>query len=84
MSRLLLVRTLGASEVRRRLDRLLELIGAASGSPRDTVLELLLSDEESVGLVKLSHDDSEDMRERCRREEEDDAVRVRLEGSAEA
>lgn len=71
MSRLFALGVLVAttSEVRRRLDR---VNCGASGSARDTRRELDLSDEESVGLVRLSHEDSEDKRERFLRGVNDD------------
>lgn len=78
----LLGRTLGTittsvdvCEERRRLDRLPELTWGSESTPtlRADRLELDLRDEERVGFVKLSQDDSEDSRDRCRRgtEEED-------------
>lgn len=75
------MRTFGTSEDRRRLDRLPELICDASGSARANRRELDLSDEESVGLLRLSQEDSEERRERCTRDEEEERV---LLGSADA
>lgn len=60
------------SVVRRRLERLLELNWPSSGSPRplDDLRELDFSEEDRVGLVRFSHDDSEERRERWRRDAE--------------